>query len=91
MVENSSAAWQVQEARAGLSRLIDAALAGRPQRITRHGRETVVVISADHYDSLAKPHQSLTEFLHGSPLAEVLAAGELELERPRDTVREIDL
>lgn len=90
MADSNSAAWQIQEARAGLSRLIDAALAGRPQRITRHGKEAVVVIAADQYERLARPRQGLTAFLRGSPLADALEAGELVLERPRDALREID-
>lgn len=33
------------KARSSLSRLVDQALAGEPQRITRHGKEAVVLVS----------------------------------------------
>jgi prevent-host-death family protein len=45
-VEHARRSWQVQEARARLSSLIDEALAGRPQRIRRRGTDVAVVISA---------------------------------------------
>jgi prevent-host-death family protein len=47
-----AASWQVQAARAQLSTLIDEALAGRPQRITRRGRDVAVILAATEYDPL---------------------------------------
>jgi prevent-host-death family protein len=47
--------WQVREARARLSSLIDAALAGRPQRISRRGAEVAVLVSAADYDRVMAP------------------------------------
>ena len=35
----------IHQARASLSELVDRALAGEPQRITRHGRDAVVMVS----------------------------------------------
>lgn len=81
--------WQVQVARARLSALIDEALAGRPQRITRRGKEAVVLVAAADYDRLVAPRQSLVEFLRSSPLAEAMATGELDLERDRDPIRDL--
>lgn len=37
--------YPLNEARANFSRVIDRALAGEPQRVTRHGREAVVIVS----------------------------------------------
>ena len=37
--------WSVREAKARLSALIDAALAGSPQHVTRRGKAAVVVIA----------------------------------------------
>ncbi len=37
--------YSVQQARSRFSEVVDRALAGEPQRVTRHGKETVVVIS----------------------------------------------
>jgi prevent-host-death family protein len=81
--------WQVQVSRARLSALIDAALAGRPQRITRRGKDAVVLLAAADYDRLVAPRQSLVEFLRSSPLAEAMATGELDLERDRDPIRDL--
>jgi prevent-host-death family protein len=83
--------WPVQDARARLSNLIDAAVAGRPQRISRRGKEIAVIISAADYDRLTAPRESLVQFFRNSPLAEAMAAGEIDLERDRDAIRDLAL
>ena len=37
--------YPLNEARADFSKLIDRALAGEPQRVTRYGKEAVVIVS----------------------------------------------
>jgi antitoxin Phd len=37
--------WQLQTAKAQLSELVEAALRGEPQRITRRGKDAVMVVS----------------------------------------------
>jgi len=37
--------YSVHEARSRFSEVVDRALAGEPQRVTRYGKETVVVVS----------------------------------------------
>jgi antitoxin Phd len=81
--------WPVQEARAHFSSLIDEAIAGRPQRISRRGTEVAVLVSAADYDRLMAPRRSLVAFFRSSPLAEAMAAGELDLERDQDAIREL--
>jgi prevent-host-death family protein len=81
--------WQVQEARARLSHLIDQALAGRPQRISRRGAEVVVLVSAADYDRLMTPREDLVEFFRRSPLAEAMAKGQLDLDRDPDAIRDL--
>ncbi len=83
--------WPVQEARARLSRLIDDALAGRPQRISRRGQDVAVLISAAEYERLARPRETLLEFFQRSPLAEAMAEGEPDLERDRSPLRDLCL
>ena len=39
------AQWQLQTAKAQLSELVEAALRGEPQRITRRGKDAVMVLS----------------------------------------------
>jgi antitoxin Phd len=46
------AQWQLQTAKAQLSELIEAALQGQPQRITRRGKDAVMVLSESAYLSL---------------------------------------
>ena len=81
--------WQVQAARAQFSTLIDEALAGRPQRISRRGQDVAVVMAAADYDRLTKPRESIVDFFRNSPLAEATAEGELDLERERDPIRDL--
>lgn len=44
--------WRLQDAKNQFSKVVDAALHGSPQHITRHGREVVVIIAADEYRRL---------------------------------------
>lgn len=46
------AQWQLQTAKAQLSELIEAALCGNPQRITRRGKDAVMVLSERAYVAL---------------------------------------
>ncbi|MBL8513826.1 MAG: type II toxin-antitoxin system prevent-host-death family antitoxin [Betaproteobacteria bacterium] len=41
----SSPQWQLQTAKAQLSEVVEAALRGEPQRITRRGKDAVMVVS----------------------------------------------
>ncbi len=82
--------WKLEDAKNRFSEVVRRALAHQPQRVTRGGREAVIVVSAEDYERLVAP-QDLVEFLKASPLAEAMAEGELDLERPRDMGRDIDL
>ena len=44
--------WSLQEAKNKFSTVVDAALAGEPQLVTRHGRAAVVVIAAEAFERL---------------------------------------
>jgi antitoxin Phd len=46
------AQWQLQTAKAQLSELVEAALRGNPQRITRRGKDAVMVLSEKAYIAL---------------------------------------
>ena len=58
-----------------------------PQVITLHGRDAVVVVSAQEFKRIASPKGSLVEFLRKSPLAGV----SLDTGRSRDTGRPVRL
>jgi prevent-host-death family protein len=82
--------WAVQDARAHLSEVIDAAMNGQPQEIRRAGKEAVVVVSAKDYKSLTKPKQSLSEFFRNSPLAEIFGEKGIPEVRHKERLRDID-
>lgn len=44
--------WSVQDAKNKFSAVVDAALAGQPQQVTRRGKPAVVVLSAQEYQRL---------------------------------------
>lgn len=44
--------WTLQDAKNRFSALVEAALAGRPQEVTRRGKPAVVVLSAEDYRRL---------------------------------------
>jgi len=46
-------AWSLQDAKNKFSQVVAEALAGKPQRVTRHGKDAVVIMSAADYDRLA--------------------------------------
>ncbi len=82
--------WKLEDAQSGFSEVVRRPLAHVPQRVTRNGRDAVVVVSAEDYERLAAP-RDLVDFLRDSPLAEVLAESVFALDRPRDVGRNIDL
>ena len=82
--------WQLQTAKARFSELFRLARTAGPQRITRQGREAVVLLSDEAYDLLvAKAHQpkSIVQFFRESPLAGI----KLDLVRDWDPERQIEL
>ncbi|MBN1676078.1 MAG: type II toxin-antitoxin system Phd/YefM family antitoxin [Kiritimatiellae bacterium] len=79
--------WALQDAKNRLSEVIDRALARGPQIITRRGRETAVLVSADDFRRLAAPSGDLVGFFRASPLAGL----DLDLRRDPDRGREVDV
>jgi prevent-host-death family protein len=82
--------WKLEDAKNSFSEVVRRAMAHQPQRVTRGGKDAVVVVSADDYATLTGT-QNLVEFFRNSPLAEAIQAGEIDLTRPRDFGRDIDL
>ena len=79
--------WQLQDAKNRFSELVRKAREEGPQVITLHGRDAVVVVSANEYGKLSRPRGSLVDFFRKSPLVGV----GLDLTRSRDTGRKIEL
>lgn len=46
--------WALQDAKNRFSAVVNAALAGEPQRVTRRGQPAVVVIAVEEYERLCK-------------------------------------
>jgi prevent-host-death family protein len=86
-VERDITAWSVADAKARLSEVIDRALSDGPQIITRKGRKTAVVVSAEEWERKTKRSGNLAEFFAGSPLRD----SGIAIERAKDGPREIDL
>ena len=89
-VKLAGQSWQIQTAKARFSEVFRLARTEGPQRITRQGKDSVVMISDDEYQRLVgKSHQptSLVEFFRESPLVGV----ELDLDRAKDERRDVQL
>ncbi len=63
--------WALQDAKNRFSAVVDAALSGQPQQVTRRGKPAVVVLSVKEYDRLrdhtARSASSFIEHLLAIP------------------------
>ncbi|HKR83423.1 MAG TPA: type II toxin-antitoxin system Phd/YefM family antitoxin [Terriglobales bacterium] len=64
----STHAWTVAEAKAKFSELIEKAKSEGPQKITKHGRTTAVIVAAEQWERKVRRRGNLAEFLATSPL-----------------------
>lgn len=78
--------WTVAGAKARLSEVIERAQSA-PQTITRNGKPSVVVVSAEEWQRKTVRKGTLAEFLMDSPLR----GADLDLERQRDEPRDLRL
>lgn len=81
--------WKLQDAKARFSELVRAAQAEGPQRVTVHGRDAVVVLSAEEYARLAGPpprKMSLLEVMQACPYPDF----EFAFPSERLPVRDVD-
>ena len=78
--------WQLQTAKQRFSELVERARRDGPQVVTKHGKEAVVVVSAEEYRRLRGGGPSLLEFIRAAPDFDVL-----ELERAGDRGRDVDM
>jgi prevent-host-death family protein len=62
----------INEARANFSKLVERALAGEPQRVTRYGKEAVVIVSEREWRARTRSAPTL-----GALLARYARAGRL--------------
>jgi antitoxin Phd len=60
--------WPLQEARNHLRDVIDSALDQGPQRITRHGKQAVIVVAEDEWNRQTAARRPFGDLLADSPL-----------------------
>ena len=74
------AQWALQDAKNRFSAVVDAALAGEPQEVTRRGKKAVVVLSVEDYDRLrSNPPEPAPSFIEH--LLAIPDGGDFEFER----------
>ena len=83
---NENPNWTVAGAKARLSEVIERAQSS-PQTITKNGKPSVVVVSAEEWQRKTLRKGTLAEFLLDSPLR----GADLDLERRRDEPRDLPL
>ena len=76
--------WQIQEAKARFSQMVERTLKEGPQTVTRHGKPVAVLVSADDYRLLRSGGKSFKKLLASAPL------DGLEIRRSRDVGRIVD-
>ena len=81
--------WKLQDAKNRFSAVVDAALSGSPQRVTRRGKPAVVVLAVDEYERLRRNGQA-TAPTFVDLLLDMPQGGE-EFERIPLTLRDLDL
>jgi prevent-host-death family protein len=72
--------YPMNEARAEFSKLVDKALAGEPQRVTRYGKEAVVIVSEQDWQARSRSAPTLGHLL--AQFAETDPSGEKVTDRP---------
>jgi prevent-host-death family protein len=82
---NVAKEWQLHEAKARLSEVIDESIGRGPQTVTRHGRPVAVVVGADDFRRLSRSGRDFKAFLRVAPLRG------LNLARSRDRGRRVGL
>lgn len=78
--------WKLQDAKNHFSEVVESAMKDGPQEVTKHGEPAVVILSSALYQELNQPKKNLVDFFKDSPFYGV----ELDLERSKDTPREVD-
>ncbi len=80
--------WQLQDAKSKFSQVVDNAINDKPQFVTKHGNNAVVVLSFEDYKKMIKPKTNLVTFLRNSPLTEI----DLDISRNKtDFPRDVEL
>jgi antitoxin Phd len=79
--------WQLQEAKNKFSKLVEKAQYEGPQFVTKHGKESVVVLSAEEYRKIVQPRSDLFHFFQESPLSKT----SIDITRDKSIPRDVEL
>ncbi|HEY4255547.1 MAG TPA: type II toxin-antitoxin system Phd/YefM family antitoxin [Chlamydiales bacterium] len=79
--------WQLQEAKAKFSRVINEAVSDGYQTITKNGEPVAYVVSKKDFDLFLHPPKTLLQAFEDCPYPDI----DLDIERSSSTVREVDL
>jgi prevent-host-death family protein len=79
--------WTVAAAKAKFSEVIDRAQSNGPQVVTRSGRKSVVIVSAEEWERKTKRVGNLAEFFANSPLRN----SGVRMKRAKDGPRKVNL
>jgi len=79
--------WQLQEAKNKFSNVVDKAHHDGPQIVTKHGKESVVILAIEDYQKLNKPKSDLLSFFKTSPLSGM----NIDILRDKSPSRDIEL
>lgn len=82
-------AWSLQDAKNKFSEVVNAALAGEPQRVTRRGQPAVVVLAEEEYERLCRLEKAAAPSF-GELLVQI-PQDDLEFERISVSPRPLDL
>ena len=79
--------WQVQEAKAKFSQLINETKSSGYQTITKNGEPVAYVVSKEEFERYLKPKKSLLEVLDDCPYPDI----DLDIKRSEEPMRDISL
>ncbi|HEY6768922.1 MAG TPA: type II toxin-antitoxin system Phd/YefM family antitoxin [Candidatus Sulfotelmatobacter sp.] len=88
--QKAASSWQVQTAKARFSEVFRRARTQGPQRITKQGKEAVVMLAEEQYERLmgkSRHTDNIVDFFRQSPLMGL----QLNLKRDRSPARDVDL
>ena len=80
--------WQLQDAKNRFSAVVEAAVAGDPQRVTKRGKPAVVVLAVGEYERLRRLEQATAPSLADLLLA--IPQDDEEFERLRLAPRPVE-
>ncbi len=87
--------WRLQDAKAQFSAVVDRALGGVPQHVTRRGKQAVVVLSALDFAALQSRHPvqtpSFLDHLRAMPKEPPPSAEKATNKRTKLSLRELEL